>query len=112
MSVSLPAGFQTLEPFVERFAISSSAARAQRRTDSTPEERRAFFDAALPLMGHALDYLDSKPLAELDDSERRLLDMAMTFAHVSLAVEIQGAQEAGHAPMREYMRITRSPSDS
>lgn len=111
MAQSLPAGFETLEPFVERFAISGTANRAQRRSDSTAEERAAFHAAAKDLVAPALDLLDKKPLASLDEKERRLLDMALTFAHIALAVEVQGPDEERHASLRRYMRITRSPAD-
>ena len=111
MATALPAGFEDLEPFVERFAVAGTANRAQRRSDSTEDERQAFFEAAKDRIGPALDLLDTKPLDQLDDKERRLLDLALTFAHIALAVEIQGPDEARHATMREYMRITRSPAD-
>ncbi|MCB2059544.1 MAG: hypothetical protein R3E09_02910 [Novosphingobium sp.] len=111
MTSLLPAGFESLEPFVERFAISGTANRAQLRSDSSSEERTAFYNAAKDLVAPALDLLDNKPLDALDESERRLLDLCLSFAHVALAVEIQGPDEERHARMREYMRITRSPAD-
>ncbi len=112
MASSLPAGFEALEPFVERFALAGTANRAQRRSDSTAEERAAFFEAAKDRIAPALDMLDKKPLADLDEKEKRLLDMALTFAHVALAEEIQGPDEARHAQLRQHMRITRSPADA
>lgn len=112
MTANLPAGFEALEPFVARFAIAGTANRAALRGDSTPEERAAFHAAAKDLIAPALDYLDTKPLAALDDSERRLLDLALSFSHIALAVEIQGPDEAQHAELRKYMRITRSPADA
>jgi len=107
----LPAGYESLEPFVARFAVSGTANRARLRSDTTEEERAAFFAAAKDLVAPALDELDRKPLGELDDKERCLLNLALSFAHIALAVEIQGPDEARHASMREYMRITRSPAD-
>ena len=112
MANTLPAGFATLEPFVERFALASAAARAARRGDSTPEERQAFYDAAKDLVGPALDMLDKKPLDALDEQEQRLMNLALGFAHVALAVEVQGPDEAKHAELRTYMRIVRSPADA
>lgn len=112
MTQLLPPGFDRLEPFVDRFAISGTARRAGRRTDSTASERQAFHDAARELIGPALDMLDRKPLGALDPAELRLLDLALTFAHVVPAVELQGADEDRHAGMREYMRITHSPADT
>ncbi|MCB2076655.1 MAG: hypothetical protein KDE55_03045 [Novosphingobium sp.] len=112
MTATLPAGFESLEPFADRFAIEGTAARAQLRSDTTPEERQAFYDAASDLVGPALDMLDEKPLGDLDAAERRLLAMCLSFAHIALAVEIQGPDEARHAQMRAHMRITRSPADA
>lgn len=112
MANTLPAGFETLEPFVERFAASTTADRAARRSASTAEERQAFFDAAKDLVPAALDYLDTKPLDQFDESEQRLMNIALAFAHVALAVEVQGPDEARHAELRQHMRITRSPADA
>lgn len=112
MTTTLPAGFETLEPFVERFAIAGTANRAQLRGDTSPAEREAFHAAAVNLVAPALDLLDRKPLDRLDESEQRLLNLALSFSHIALAVEIQGPDEAGHAELRQYMRITRSPADA
>lgn len=112
MSTSLPAGFEALEPFVGRFAITGTANRAQLRSDAAPEEREAFYAAAKDLVAPALDMLDARPVDALDPSEKRLLDLCLSFAHVALAVELQGPDEARHAEMRKYMRITRSPADA
>jgi hypothetical protein len=107
----LPQGFEALDPFVAQWAISTTAERAQRRTDSTPEEREAFFAAAKDLVEPALAMLDAKPLKELDEKERRLLDLMMSLAHVSLAVEVHREMEPRHAKLREAMVITRSVTD-
>lgn len=112
MANTLPAGFETLEPFVERFAVSGTANRAARRSEAAAEERQAFFDAAKALVPAALDYLDTKSLDAFDESEQRLMDLALTFAHVALAVEVQGPDETRHAELRQHMRITRSPADA
>lgn len=111
MAHALPAGFETLEPFVDRFALATTAERAARRGDSTAEERQAFYEAARTLIDPALDLLDHKKLDALDEQEQRLLNLAMCFSHIALAVEVQGADEARHAQLRPYMRIVHSPSD-
>lgn len=107
----LPAGFEALEPFVDRFALSTTAERAAARGDSTAEERAAFHAAAAPLVPQALDLLDTRALDSLDPAEQRLMNLALAFAHVALAVEIQGPDEDRHAMLRRHMRITRSPAD-
>ena len=105
----LPAGFDDLEPFVARWALSDMASRAQRRNESAPEERAAFFDRVKDRAASALDYLDKKPLSQFDERDRRLRDLLLSFVHVALAIEIQRDAEADHAPLREKMRITHNP---
>ena len=112
LCILLPEGFRALEPFVDRFAVSGTAQRARVRSESTPAERRTFYDAASALIGPALDLLDKAPLDQLDDKEKRLLDLALTFAHIALATEMQGPDELRHAVMRARMRITRSPGEA
>jgi len=109
---SLPDGFEALEPFVATWAIDGSAARARARDQGSPEELRAFFIAAKDYLEDALERLDHKPLDGLDEQERRLLDLILSLAHVSLAVEVQGDDEPRHRLCRQHMRITRTPADS
>jgi hypothetical protein len=110
-ATSLPGGFAELEPFVGRWAVPGTAARAALRTGSTAEEREAFFAVASPLMGSALDYLDARPLDAFTPADQRLMDLMLSLAHVALAVEIQGPDEAKSAPWRDRMRISRSTAD-
>jgi len=112
VETSLPRGFEALEPFVPRFCVAGTANRAELRSASTGEERAAFHEAARDMIAPALDLLDRKPLDQLDPAEQCLLTLCLSFAHIALAVELQGPDEERHAVMREYMRITRSPADS
>lgn len=110
-ALRLPEGFAALEAFVDDWAIATSAARAARRDDSSAAEQEAFYNAAREFLDPALTLLDSKPLEKLDAKERRLLDLMMTLAHVSIAVEVQRDFEPKHTEMRRHMRITRTPAD-
>lgn len=112
MPPSLPAGFESLEPFADRFAVAGTANRAQLRSDTAPEERQAFYNAAKGLVGPALDLLDKKPLGAFGPGEQRLMNLALTFAHIALAVEVQGPDEAKHARLRDHMKIVRSTADA
>jgi hypothetical protein len=103
----LPPGFEALEPFVEHWALAGSANRAQARDTSTESDRVAFYRAGLTLAPAALDYLDRKPLSELDEQDRRLLSLTLSLCHAALAVETQGVDEPKHAKMRGHVRITR-----
>lgn len=112
MASKLPAGFESLEPFVDRFAIAGTAARAQLRGDASKEEREAFYNAAKDLIAPALDLLDQKPFAEFTEQDQRLMNLTLSFAHIALAVEIQGPDEEKHAKLREHMKIVRSTADA
>lgn len=112
MSNLLPAGFDALEPFAENWAIAGTANRDWLRGDSTEEARLAFFDVAKGFVPKALELLDRKPLTELDERERRLMDLVLSFAHVTMAVEMLDKTEPRHAQFRKVMRITRSPADA
>jgi hypothetical protein len=107
----LPADFAALEPFVEFWAADTAAGRAHCRDISDEAARSAFYNAAVSLVPQALAYLDARPLNELDDSEQRLMKLVLSFAHVSLAVELHREEEPKHARDRPYMRITKAPSD-
>ena len=108
----LPEGFESLEPFVEQWAIAGSHVRLQRRLDSTDSERKAFYEATRGLVPAALELLDKKPLDQFDDRDNRLMNLVLSMAHVSLAVEVQKEQEPMHAKTARYITITRSPADS
>lgn len=109
---SLPAGFAALEPFVDHWAVEGTANRARLRTTASDDARHAFFAAGQPLLAEALDYLDTKALSAFDEADQRLMNLALSLAHVSFAVEIQGDAEGRHAPLREKMVITRAPANS
>jgi hypothetical protein len=112
MATKLPAGFESLEPFANRFAVAGTANRAQLRGDTTAEEREAFYSAAKDLIAPALDLLDHKKFADFDASEQRLMNLTLSFAHIALAVEIQGPDEERHARLRTHMKIVRSTADA
>ena len=105
---SLPPGFEALEPFVESWAVADAGARARRRDASTQEDRAAFYAAAAALLAEALAHLDRKPLSDLDASEQRLMNLMLSLAHVSLAVELQGEAEPVHTEARRLMPIARA----
>jgi hypothetical protein len=108
----LPEGFAALEPFVDRWALRTTAERDRRRSDSSFEELEAFFGVAQPLLESALAYLDKFPVGQLGSSEQRLMDLMMSLAHVSVGVEVHKEMEARHAELRRAMRITRSITDA
>lgn len=107
---SLPAGYKALEPLVACWSIPTLAGRAQRRDESTPEERQALYDAVRDIAPAALAELDRKPLDQLDAAERRLLALLLSYAHVAFAIEIRSDGEAAHADQRKHMIFTHEPA--
>ena len=111
IQTALPAGFEALAPFVAFWAVNSAAERAHCRDSSDEASRLAFYSAAIELAPKALAELDAKPLNQFDEKEQRLMLLLLSFAHVSMAVELQREDEPGHARHRAHMRITRAPAD-
>jgi hypothetical protein len=108
----LPPGFASLEPFAQVWAVYGTAQRAALRLNRSEAERETFFAAMAPELAGALTYLDRKPLAQLDDRERRLMDLLLSFCHVAMAVEIQGDAESAHATLRQHMKIGNTSADA
>ena len=112
MSSLLPAGFEALTPFVEFWAADSAAERAHCRDSSDEASRTDFYNAISELAPKALAYLDEKALNQLDKSEKHLMKLLLSFAHVSMAVELQRDAEPLHAKNRPHMRITKATADT
>lgn len=108
---SLPVGFEALQPFVRAWAIDGAHNRLLARLRSEEAERVAFFNVAREALAPALDYLDTKPLAEFSEPDKRLMSLLLSMAHISLAVEIQGTDEPGHAESARHMTITQATAD-
>ncbi|MCB1686859.1 MAG: hypothetical protein KDI33_00120 [Halioglobus sp.] len=110
-NMRLPTGFDALEPFVDRWAIKGANNRLQQRLNSQESERASFFNIGKDLVPPALELLDQKPLHELDEKEQRLMDLVLSLAHISLAVEIQRDHEPAHAESARHITINRATSD-
>jgi len=107
----LPAKFATLEPFVEKWALTTSRERSHERENSSLAEMRHFYDVAAPCLKDALAYLDAKSLDSFQPEDERLMALCLSLAHVTLAVEVQGEAEPQNAQYRHEMRITRTTAE-
>ncbi len=111
MSGSLPDGFADLSAFADRWAAPDAPARDELRSVTTPAERQAFYNAIGPRLDEVLDRLDQTPLELHSKAEITLMQMALAYAHVAQAVEVQGPDEVRHALSRKHLPITRAPAD-
>jgi hypothetical protein len=102
---ALPVGFETLEPFVQAWALAGETARAAARSAARDDERENFYAAAQPLMEAALAYLDDKPIGSLDVSDATLMRLMLSLANVYHSVEVLGDAEADNARMRARLAL-------
>jgi hypothetical protein len=108
----LPEGFSALEPFIERWALRTTRERDAARSKSRFEDLEAYYKAARPLLEAALAHLNAFPVKQLAGKEQRLMDMMLSLAHVSMAVEIHKEMEPQHTKSRQAMIISRSSTDT
>ena len=107
----LPEAFAALEVFIEPWAVSGLAARAALRSTTTEAQRRAFHAAMKLQIAPVLDYLDTRPIDAMAPADAALLNMALAFTHVALAIEVQAEAEPVHTGMRNLMRIVGAPPE-
>jgi len=108
---SLPPGFEPLQDYVQKWAVEGAAERLQRRLQSTGPERLAFYNDISSLFPDAIALLDQTPPQVYDPQQQRLMNLLLSFAHVALAVEVQGEDEDRQAQARQHMKITRASAD-
>jgi hypothetical protein len=105
----LPKGFEDLEPWIADWALPLNMQRYTKRTHSTMEELRAFYDAVEPRAAEALALLDAYPIEEIDGPEARLMYLMLALVDVSLAVEVyqEPVLKLSPAPERFAVRMER-----
>lgn len=104
----LPHGFEHLVPFADRWSLATTADRTLERHKSGMEEIQAFYDAAFPLASTALTYLNNVPYNEaMSAADRNLMNLYMSFAEITTAVEWYGQPEVvdGYEPSKVRMPV-------
>ena len=91
---TLPAEFNDLEAYSE-WALEQRRDRFHKRLSSSMEKITAFYNAMVPRIDGAVKYLNSKPLAALNESEKRLLAMCLSLIEVSRCIERWDAPDSG-----------------
>ena len=86
--MTLPRGFEDLEPYVDDWARPTRAERYAMRLSKSIDELEAFYDAVAPHAEAAVTYLDGLDLAHLPDDATRLLHLLYSFILVSYAVNV------------------------
>lgn len=104
----LPEAFAEIEPFCARWALEKTEQRHRKRVSSSMDELRAFYDAATPRLEAIRAHLDALPLPALAEPERRLLNLCLALADVSLAVEKYRAPFLPDAPYSTRFEVDTS----
>jgi hypothetical protein len=84
---ALPPAFADLEPFAE-WALPTEHERFAKRLASSMDELQAFYDAALPRLDDAVEFLDQFELSALPDDASQLIWMYYSLMTVSFPVEV------------------------
>ena len=86
-TIALPAEFSDLAPYLD-WALPTEAERYGKRLASTMAELQAFYDAAMPRLDAAAEYLDTFTLDALPEDARQLLLLLSSLVQVSFPVEV------------------------
>jgi hypothetical protein len=87
MSITLPNGFEDLQPFADRWALATEYERAAERRRSRPEDIKAFYEVALKRVPDILKRVDQYPLGKIEGPDRHLFHIALSLAEVAPNVE-------------------------
>ena len=88
MTKKLPAGFDDLARFTEKWILPTEAARHHTRLNSTFEELKDLYDTMLPRMDAVIAHLDKHKLGDMPEAENNLMELAFSFMEVTTAVEL------------------------
>ena len=76
MSKLLPAGFEDLARFTDKWILPTEAARHHTRLNSTFEELTDLYNTMLPRMDAVITHLDHYKLGEMPEKENNLMELA------------------------------------
>ncbi len=79
----LPKNFETLEPFVNLWALDSELQRSQRRWSASEQEFQGFYNAMMPVLDEVLEYIDQYELGNIPDEALALYHLALAFAEAA-----------------------------
>ena len=88
MDLPLPEAFRDLDRFVKRWSLPTQNQREAERRASSADDRKEFYDAAVPRLAAILDYLNRIPLDSMPEDARRLLHLALSVAEIAPNVEL------------------------
>jgi hypothetical protein len=104
-AVLLPPGFEALAPFIDRWAVDTTAARLHARSTASMAEIRAFYDAMLPQAEAAIICIDQHDIRDLPAGHATLAKLVLSLAQAAVAVEMHGQPVSPGTPYPNSVRI-------
>ena len=105
----LPSAFTELEPFVPRWVWDNTDERVAARSASSLEEIRAFYDAMVPRLDEAIDFIDNIGLDALTPEAATLTKLVLGVGQASIAIEVHGAPIKPGTVFPHGIRVQRGP---
>ena len=105
----LPSPFAELMPFVEHWARPTTNERVAARSVLPQEKIRAFYDAMVPRLDEAIDYVDSVGLHTLTPEADTLTRLVLGLGQASIAIEIHGAPIKPGTVFPHGIHVRRGP---
>jgi hypothetical protein len=108
----LPAQFSDLESFAQTWALETANQRLLKRMQSSMAEIKQFYDAMLPRLEEALNYLDDFKFGKLPAPQQRLYWICLATAEAALSVEVYGSPTLPMAPEISRFEISHTNMDA
>lgn len=105
----LPPAFAELQPFVAHWACRTTNERVAARSTLPQAEIRAFYDAMVPRLDEAIDYIDSIGLHALTPEAETLTQLVLGLGQASIAIEIHGAPIKPGTVFPHGIHVQRGP---
>lgn len=105
----LPAAFAELQPFVAHWARATTNERVAARSTLPLKEIRAFYDAIVPRLDEAINYIDGIGLNALTPEAETLTRLVLGAGQASIAIEIHGAPIKPGTVFPHGIHVQRGP---
>lgn len=104
----LPIQFSDLEHFVDHWDVSTSQDRWNRRSETSYDEIKKFYDAMVPRVEDATVYIEQYTLGDMPPQATCLFRLVLALMHVSVAVELHKAARVPYSPYPHNLRLERA----
>jgi len=103
----LPAGFEELLPYVDKWGQDTTNERIKARSESSMEEILAFYNTMVARADEAMSYIDKYPIDDLPEDVGRLSKLVLALAQAAMAVEVHGQPRGPGSPWPNKISLAR-----